>query len=61
MLIALCIFAWIVIGLWLAWKRDWHKEGPHDDNWFWVLATVLFMPIVLIFEFIQVFLYQDWD
>lgn len=37
---------WIIIGLWICWKRDWYRK--EDESGALAAIAVVFMPITLV-------------
>ncbi len=56
---------WVIIGLWLAFKRNWYKQYDDDDDFDFdkvcCIASVIGMPINFIIIFTKVFLINKWD
>lgn len=58
--IILIVLLWLIVGLFLASKRDWYAEIGENSEWFCFFA-VLFAPLNLIITFIRVFCVEKWD
>jgi hypothetical protein len=58
------IFIWVVIGVWICYKRNWYKDTY--DNFsdttpnFVCGCTIVFAPIALILAFFDVFIKNSW-
>jgi hypothetical protein len=57
------IFIWVVIGVWICYKRNWYKnvEFTTDDTPNFVCGvTIILAPIALIMAFFDVFIKNSW-
>ncbi len=59
-LIALIVFLWLFIGLWICAKRNWYEHW-HDEQPWGVIFGILLMPLNLMIVFIKEFLVREWD
>lgn len=56
------VFIWVVVGLWINHKVNWHKyEIDKDTRENRCFFTVFFAPIVLIIYFFKIFLINPWN
>ena len=64
-IIIMTIFIWIVVGLWINYKREWYRgynfEGGEDDRKLHCAINVILSPISLIIAFLQEFLIKPWN
>ena len=61
--IFLSIVLWVIIGLWLSYKRNWyqeHNELPGPDKGLAVFLNIIFMPLVLLYTIFFEYLNDDW-
>ena len=63
--IILLALLWIFLGCWICYKRNWYKEGfsgysNSGETELRCVGAVLLMPFNLIWNFIVMFIYQDW-
>ena len=62
------IFMWVVVGVWICYKRNWYKDlgnykaiGFADSTSNFVCGcTIVFVPIALILAFFDVFIKNNW-
>lgn len=57
------IFIWVVIGVWICYKRNWYKDYDsefHDTPKFVCACNIIFAPIALIQAFFDVFIKNSW-
>ncbi len=52
---------WVIVGIWIAFKRDWYKEAPNGDESFCCWVSVIFAPINLIIVLFKVFVIKPWN
>lgn len=51
---------WVIVGFWIAYKRNWY-EYAGDDQKFIIWVTVIFAPISLIIAFFSVMIIGKWQ
>jgi hypothetical protein len=58
--VILGIFAWITVGLWCAYKRDFYRK---DDTYtdVAIFMAIMTAPLVLTFELFVVFIVGSWQ
>ena len=56
------IFIWVVIGVWISYKRNWYIYLSFDnfDSKFICACNIIFAPIALIIAFFDVFIKKPW-
>lgn len=58
------IFIWVVIGVWICYKRNWYKDvgafSSDDTPNFVCGVTIILAPISLIIAFFDVFIKKSW-
>lgn len=64
--IFLTIVLWIIIGLWISYKRNWYQESSFPDEidvtaGILILINCVFMPIVFMWTFFKEYLNDEWD
>ena len=60
--VILIIILWIILGFFLAYKREWYKNSNDDDDAkFRTWCCVIFAPLNFLIIFTQVFLINKWD
>jgi len=63
--IILTAIIYIIVGLWICWKRNWYKDRFNytglNDGSICIVFALLFMPINLLIIFIDEFLLRKWD
>lgn len=59
-----CIFIWVVVGVWICYKRNWYKDAgafESDDTPNFVCGvTIILAPISLILALFDVFVKNPW-
>ena len=64
MIIIETIFIWLVIGVWICYKRNWYKHLPSysDDSTpnFVCGCVIVFSPIALLIALFSVFIIDSW-
>ena len=58
--IILIAILWILLGFWIAWKRQWYDEYDDDSRFFIVMISIILMPINFLIVFIKVFICTKW-
>lgn len=58
--IVLIILLWLIVGLFVAFKRGWYKAAGDDAGW-GVFFSIVFAPLNLIITFIRVYCVAKWD
>jgi ABC-type glycerol-3-phosphate transport system permease component len=57
----LIIILWVIVGFWIAYKRNWYEYAGRDDQNFIIWMTVIFAPISLIIAFFSVMIIGKWQ
>jgi len=60
--IILTAIIYLIIGLWICWKRDWYPDDISNGiNPVTVIFALIFMPINLLIIFIDEFVLKKWN
>lgn len=59
--IAFYALLWLVVGIWICYKRDWYNGITSSDRDFVLFAAVVFAPCNLIILLFKEFILKDWD
>lgn len=58
------VVIWLIIGLWVAFKRNWYIHYQNDDEMPQIIicgATIVFGPISLVIAIIKEMGFKKWD
>lgn len=63
--ITLITILWIVLGLWISFKRNWYFVPPESNDSSWeqipIWGNILFCPIALLIALCRQFIFNKWD
>lgn len=59
--VVLISLLWLIVGLFIAFKRDWYDHGSAPDSFWCCFFAVIFTPLNLIITFIRIFCVAKWD
>ena len=59
--IKLSIILYIIVGLWLCYKRDWYDTNTGEEQFFICGIAIILMPINLLIILVKEFILSDWD
>ena len=56
------IIIWIIIGIWVAYKRNWYDEYRNDDppSGVFIIFSVCLGPIALLIAFFREMVFKKW-
>ena len=54
------IFIWIIVGVWITYKRNWYIDSEDWDGDFICIINIVFAPLALIIAFFRIFIMGSW-
>ncbi len=58
----LIAFIWLIVGIWICWKRNWYKDAYNTGgNEVVCVFAVIGAPINLVITLIRVYCAGQWD
>ena len=62
--IFLSMVLWVIIGLWISWKRTWYKDNKlmNDEKivTLGIVLNIVLMPLVLLWTIFDEYANDDW-
>lgn len=57
------ILLWIIVGVWISYKRNWYKDFDYEDDVhvFCIGLNILFSPIALVFVLCSRLFIEPWE
>ena len=55
------VIIWIIIGVWVAYKRNWYDKFEYVDPPVYVFMSVALGPIALLIAFFSEMVFKKWD
>lgn len=53
------VFIWVIIGIWMCWKRKWYHDVEFSEAC--CVVAVIFMPINFVVIFLKEFCINPWE
>lgn len=57
------IFIWVVVGVWISYKRNWYKDNIYsnqDERNICIGVNIIFAPIALVIALFDIFIKGSW-
>lgn len=59
------IALWVIIGIWICWKRQWYINQVEDDDRsfanFICILNIAFMPLAVFISFLNEYVIRKWN
>lgn len=57
------IIIWIIIGVWVAYKRNWYDKQEYEDPpaGVYIFMSAVLGPIALLIAFFREMVFKKWD
>jgi uncharacterized membrane protein len=57
------IIIWIIIGVWVSYKRDWYDKQEYEEppSLVYILMSVVLGPVALLIAFFREMVFKKWD
>jgi hypothetical protein len=57
------IILWIIIGVWVSYKRNWYDKYGYDDppSGVYIAMSILLGPLALFIAFFREMVFRKWD